>query len=194
MKAAVIAVGLKPMPKRVLYLQPGGRLSEATPEADSAAATFVHNPADPPPTVGGRLLSPTGGYRDDTALIRRADVVTFTGDPLPAELHAVGAPTLELSHSCTNRYNDLFVRISQVDVHGGSRNVSDGYRASAPARGTVGIELDPVAHTFPAGSRIRLLIAGGSHPRFLRNLGTGESPVSGTAVATAKHIVHLSGA
>ena len=103
----------------------------------------------------------------------------------------VGAPALELSHSCTNEYNDLFVRISQVDPQGGSRNVSDGYRASAPASGTVHIELDPVAHTFPAGSRLRLMISGGSHPRFLRNLGTGESPVSGNGIITAKHTVHL---
>ena len=38
--------------------------------------------------------------------------------------------------------------------------------ASAPDSGTVRIELDAVAHTFPAGSRIRVLVAGGSHPRF----------------------------
>ncbi|WP_137147962.1 CocE/NonD family hydrolase [Mycolicibacterium sp. CR10] len=180
-----------PMPERVLYPQPGGRLGGAAPDTDCAAVTFVYNPADPTPTVGGRMLSPTGGYRDDSALARRADVVTFTGDPLPADLHVVGAPALELSHSCTNEYNDLFVRISQVDPQGGSRNVSDGYRASAPASGTVHIELDPVAHTFPAGCRLRLMISGGSHPRFLRNLGTGESPVSGNGIITAEHTVHL---
>ena len=179
-----------PMPQRVLYLQPAGRLARDVPDS-GGCATFVYNPADPTPTVGGRLLSPAGGYRDDTALARRADVLTFTGDPLPTDLYVVGTPALELSHACANPHNDLFVRISQVDQHGRSRNVSDGYRASAPASGSVRIDLDPIARVFPAGSRLRVLVAGGSHPRFVRNLGTGEPVVSATRVATARHTVHL---
>ncbi len=182
-----------PMPERVLYLQPASRLTEFAPDA-GGSATFVYNPADPTPTVGGRLLSPVGGYRDDTALARRADVLTFTGGPLPTDLYVVGTPVLELSHSCANPHSDLFVRISQVDAHGRSRNVSDGYRASAPESGTVRIELDSIARAFPAGCRIRVLVAGGSHPRFVRNLGTGEPTVSGTNIATARHTVHLGAA
>jgi hypothetical protein len=178
------------MPDVVLHPQPAGRLGPAAPEPDGTA-TFVYNPADPTPTVGGRLLSPAGGYRDDTALARRADVLTFTGTPLPADLYVVGHPVLELAHTCANPHNDLFVRVSQVDEHGRSRNVSDGYLAAAPDSGTARIELDPVAWTFPAGSRIRLLIAGGSHPRFLRNLGTGETATTATTYKTARHTVHL---
>ncbi|CAN3128411.1 CocE/NonD family hydrolase [Mycobacterium sp. smrl_JER01] len=178
------------MPELVLHPQPGGGLAPEAPDAGHSA-TFVYNPADPTPTVGGRLLSPAGGYRDDTALGRRADVLTFTGAPLTAELHVVGVPVLELAHSCANPHNDLFVRISQVDSGGRSRNVSDGYLASAPDTGTIRIELDPVAWTFPAGSRIRVLIAGGSHPRFLRNLGTGEPVRAATTFATARHTVAL---
>lgn len=178
------------MPEQVLYLRPGGRLADTAPDA-GGSATFVYNPSDPTPTVGGRLLSPVGGYRDDTALARRADVLTFTGAVLPADLYVVGAPVLELEHSCTTPYNDLFVRISEVDADGRSRNVTDGYLASAPDSGTVRIELDGIAHTFAAGSRLRVLIAGGSHPRFVRNLGTGEPLTSATTFETARHTVHL---
>ena len=39
--------------------------------------------------------------------------------------------------------------------------------------------------------RIRVLIAGGSHPRFARNLGTGEPLISGRQLASATHTVHL---
>ena len=178
------------MPEQVLYLQPGRRLA-GTPAAPGGSATFVYNPADPTPTLGGRLLSPVGGYRDDTALGRRADVLTFTGDPLPRDLYMVGAPAVELAHSCANPHNDLFVRISQVDAQGGSRNVSDGYLAAAPPSGTVRVELDAVAHVFTAGCRIRVLVAGGSHPRFVRNLGTGEPLSAATTFATARHTVGL---
>ncbi|MBX7430897.1 CocE/NonD family hydrolase [Mycobacterium sp. Y57] len=180
-----------PMPRLVLWPVPGGGLSGAAPGPDSGSVTFVYNPADPTPTIGGRLLSPVGGYRDDTELSRRADVVTFTGQPLPADLYVAGTPVMELSHACANPHNDVFVRISQVDEHGRSHNISDGYLASAPDSGLVRIELDAIGHTFPAGSRIRVLVAGGSHPRFVRNVGTSESTVSATTFATARHTIHL---
>ena len=58
--------------------------------------------------------------------------------------------------------------------------------ATAPAIRHHAIELDAVAHRFGAGSRIRVLVAGGSHPRFVRNLGTGE-PLGHRQAAAACH-------
>ena len=179
------------MPEQVRYLQPGGRLGDAVPPETAPTATFTYNPANPTPTVGGRLLSPEGGYRKDTALAQRADVLSFTGDRLPTDLFVVGTPVLEVAHSCDNPHNDLWVRISEVDARGRSRNVSDGYVGAAPDSGVVRIEMDAVAHRFRAGSRIRVLIAGGSHPRFARNLGTGEPLGTGSTLAPATHTVHL---
>jgi uncharacterized protein len=179
------------MPEHVSYLQPAGRLGDTAPGADTPSSRFTFYPADPTPTIGGRLLSPEAGYRNDTALAQRADVLTFTGEPLQADLYVVGSPLLQLSHSCDNRYNDLFVRISEVDARGRSRNVSDGYLCATPDSRDVRIELDAVAHRLRAGSRIRVLIAGGSHPRFARNLGTGEPLISGRQLASATHTVHL---
>jgi hypothetical protein len=179
------------MPERVLYLQPAGRLGDVEPNADARAATFTYNPANPTPTIGGRLLAPEGGYRKDTKLAERPDVLSFTGESLPSDLYVVGTPVIELSHSCDNPYNDLFVRISEVDARGASRNVSDGYRRGTSDSGTVRIELDATAYRFPAGSRIRVLIAGGSHPRFARNLGTSEPLVSGRQMLVAAHTIHL---
>ncbi len=179
------------MPEQVRYLQPGGRLGDAVPPDTAAAPTFTYDPADPTPTVGGRLLSPEGGYRNDTKLAERADVLSFTGDTLAQDLYVVGNPVVELSHSCENPHNDLFVRVSEVDAKGRSRNVSDGYRRGTTTSGAVRIELDAVAHRFRAGSRIRVLVAGGSHPRFVRNLGTGEPLGTGRQLRPATHTVHL---
>lgn len=181
------------MPQQVRYLQPGARLGDAVPPDTTTAPTFTYDPADPTPTIGGRLLSPDGGYRNDTKLAERTDVLTFTGDALPHDLYVVGNPILELSHSCDNPHNDLFVRISEVEPKGRSRNVSDGYLRGTSASGTVRIEMDAVGHRFRAGSRIRVLVAGGSHPRFARNLGTGEPLITGRRLRPAIHTVHLGG-
>ncbi len=181
------------MPEHELFLQPTGWLSDRPP-APSAPPdrprTFVYDPASPTPTVGGRLLTRRAGYRDDTRLARRADVLAYTGDPLPADLYMVGAAVAELQHSCDNPNHDVFVRISEVDAKGHSRNVTDAFVRRTEQSGLIRIEFDAVAHRFAAGSRIRLLVAGGSHPRYARNLGTGEPPISGCRLIRATHTVH----
>jgi uncharacterized protein len=174
---------------RDLYLLAAGGLGDAPGDGTPVTSSFVYHPADPTPTIGGRLLSPDGGYRDDSALAGRADVLTFTGEPLPADVYSVGTPVIELTHHSDNPHHDLFVRVSEVDAKGRSQNVSDGYRrfAADAESGVVRIELDAAAHKFRTGSRIRVLVAGGSHPRYARNLGTGEPAVSGQTLRPATH-------
>jgi putative CocE/NonD family hydrolase len=176
-----------------LYLQPAHRLSASPPQDDAPPSTFTFDPAAPTPSVGGRLLSSDAGYRDDSRLALRPDVAEFTGEPLPADLYVVGHPVVELVHSSDNPNSDLFVRVSEIDAGGKSTNVSDGFVRLTTASEdpeTIHIDLDPIAHRFAAGSRIRVLVAGGSHPRFLRNLGTDEPAVSGTRMVPATHTLH----
>lgn len=173
------------------YLQPGGKLAATAPDPGAPAVSFRFDPSDPPPTIGGRLLSPAGGYRKDGRLHRRSDVLSFTGAALTDDLDVCGAPVLELNHSADIGDVDLFVRVSEVDARGRSVNVSDGYRRLRQHTGPVRIELDAIAHRFPAGSRIRVLIGGGNHPRYAANLGSGEAQVSGTQVQPAVHTVHF---
>lgn len=178
--------------EQVLYLHTG-RLSEEPPPDGRAPLSFRFDPANPTPTVGGRLLSPDAGYHDDRRLAARDDVLSCTGAVLNRDLTVTGSPMVELVHTSDNPHADVFVRVSEVHADGRSVNVTDGYRRLTPGRepGPLRLELDPVAHRFAAGSRIRLLIAGGSHPRFARNLGTDEPPVSGTALRPAVHTVQL---
>jgi uncharacterized protein len=179
---------------RVLYLQPGGRLGATAPGADTPAATFRYDPADPTPTTGGPLLSPNGGYRDDGRLALRDDVLDFTGATLTRDLHVYGNPVVELAHISDNPYVDLFVRVSEVDATGRSRNVSDAYRRLGGAQNgeeIVSIELDAIAHRFKAGSRIRILVAGSWFPRYARNLGTEEAVLTGRQLKPATHSVHF---
>ncbi|MGY1710795.1 CocE/NonD family hydrolase [Geodermatophilus sp. SYSU D00758] len=181
--------------ERVLYLAPGGALAPIAPPATAGPARFPHDPADPTPTVGGRLLGAGSGYRDDRRLATRDDVLVLDSAPLPAPLEIAGCPVVELAHSSDNPHVDLFARVSEVDARGRSRNVSDGFRRLDPAgrEGAVRLELDAVAHRFRAGSRVRLLVAGGSHPRFERNLGTGEDPATSARTAPSLRSITLAG-
>jgi len=178
------------LPQRQWHPAPGGALADAPPPAGAAPVSFTFDPADPTPTVGGRLLE-GGGYRVDTRLAVRPDVAVFTGAPLAADLFVLGTPVLELRHDCDNPHHDLFVRVSDVDTRGRSRNVADGYLGRAPGTPTLRIELDPVAYRFRAGHRIRVLVAGGCHPRYGRNLGSGEPLLTGRTLVPATHTVHL---
>jgi putative CocE/NonD family hydrolase len=177
---------------RLLYLATDAALADR-PTDSGGSASFTYDPADPTPAVGGPLgLAPESGYRDDSALARREDVLSFTSEPLPSDLYVVGHPTLELSHAADIPHVDLAVRISEVDSKGRSRNVSDGYRRLIAKTDpeTVQVEFQAMAHRFRAGSRIRLLVAGGAHPRFDRNLGTGEPLTTAQRLVAATHTVH----
>lgn len=175
----------------LLHPQPHGGLSTRAPSAGTATS-FRFDPADPTPTVGGRLLSRKAGYRDDTTLADRSDVISFTSTPVDGELTVCGQPVVELDYDCGTRHFDVFVRVSEVGPEGRSRNVSDGYRRFSCTPDTpIRLELDAVAHRFSAGSRIRLLIAGGNHPRFARNLGTGEPALTGHRLAPAVHTLRI---
>jgi putative CocE/NonD family hydrolase len=176
--------------QRVFYLE-SGRLADAPVVGSTHTSTFTFDPRDPTPTVGGRLLSADSGYRRDDRLAERTDVLAFTTEPLAADLYVYGAPAVELSHESDNPYVDLFVRISEVDRKGHSRNVSDGYRRLVrdPGQPTVRLELDEIAHRFRAGTRVRVLVAGGSHPRYTRNLGTGQAQITGAHMRGARHVI-----
>ena len=169
---------------------PADATTPSAPAADPGAdigAGFRYDPADPTPAVGGRLLTPDAGVRDNRRLIARADVVTFTTPPLTRELVIAGSPVAELDHVADPPHADLFVRLCDVAPNGRAHNVADGMRRRDPAAGPITVELDPCFHRVAAGHRITLLVAGGAHPRFLRNNGTGEPPADATGLVPVIH-------
>jgi putative CocE/NonD family hydrolase len=185
-----------PTAERVLHLQPGGGLGDAPPPS-AGPSTFVYDPADPTPAVGGRVINPAiAGRRDNRELEKRGDVLTFTGPPLSEALEVIGNPVVELAHRTDNPYADLFVRLCEVRKGGRSINVSDGFQRLEPekASGDVVIRMEALAHRFAPGARIRLQVSGGAHPRFARNLGTDEDPATGrNRVPSRRTIAHGDG-
>ena len=179
--------------ERELYLAPGGLLSTTPPTATAAPLAFTYDPSNPTPTLGGRTLSTRAGYQEDSRLARRPDTITLVSASLCESLEMVGVARVTLRHRCDNPHFDLWVRISEVHPDGRSHNVTETFQG-APNSGVDGhidLALDPVAHRFAAGSRIGLLIGGGSFPRYARNLGTPGSRTEGTELAVSRHFITL---
>jgi hypothetical protein len=180
-------------------LRGGGRLDpsedeDAAAEDGPAVTTFRYDPADPTPSVGGRLMSlRAGGSQDNSAVEARADVLTFSTEPLAGPVEVAGSPVVRLLVSSDNPRHDLFVRLCDVGGDGVSRNLTDQVFRSEPDLSPAGqvreviIPLTDVAHVFGPGHRIRLQVSGGAHPRFSRNLGTDDDLIHGTRTAPVTH-------
>jgi uncharacterized protein len=179
--------------EQILYLAPGGSLRPTAPTATAPPVVFTYDPHDPTPTVGGRTLSIHAGYQLDSDLARRPDTVALVTTPLLEPLEMIGIPEVSLTHRSDNPHFDLWVRISEVRPDGRSRNVTETFRGAPQAGGDgrIRLAMDPAAHRFTAGSRIGLLIGGGSFPRYARNLGTPGSRTEGTDLAVSRHVIAL---
>ncbi|WP_432828317.1 CocE/NonD family hydrolase [Dactylosporangium sp. CA-092794] len=170
------------------YLAAGARLTADPTAGGAALASFLYDPKDPTPALGGpRLVANISGRRDNRPLEARPDVLTFTSAPLTEPLDIVGPVAAEITVRATSpgrqgapdapaEHFDVFVRLCEVDEQGRSWNVCDGLVRATQGRAPdepVRVELWPTAHRFATGRRIRVQLSGGAHPRFSRNPGTG---------------------
>lgn len=167
-----------------LHLQPGAGL-DPEPAPDSAPDVYRYDPRSPTPSLGGPGLLVGEPVLDNRPLEARADVLTYTTEPLPEDLEAIGPVRAEIHLRSSSSYLDLFVRVCDVVPDGRSLNVCDALeRLDLPAGSSLDaeqprvarFELWPTAHRFRAGHRVRVQVSSGAHPRYARNPGTGEHP------------------
>jgi putative CocE/NonD family hydrolase len=181
------------------YLGAGGELGTDAPKADAVTepSRYRYDPANPTPSVGGRLLLTGAGRKNNRRLEERSDVLTFTSDPLERPLRIVGEVTADVWMTSSCPTWDLFVRLCDVDARGRSHNVTDGLirvtlekgesAAESPAR--IHLRLAPTAQEFARGHRLRIQVSSGAHPRFARNLGSLDQQVEGTELFVADQAV-----
>lgn len=181
------------------FLQPAHGLA-TEPAQESDPDRYRYDPAHPTPAVGGSSLSQNAGAKDNRAIEARADVLVYTSAVLERDLDVVGAVGAELYMTSSLEHTDVFVRLCDVDPRGRSINISDGLVRLEPGQphanddGTwrVAVELWATAHCFKRGHRIRVQVAGGSHPRYVRNPGSGEPLATATTLRVAEHAVYHS--
>ena len=181
-----------------LYLQPDGGLGPREPPP-SPPDRYRYDPDDPTPAVGGPVLMDQQPVRDNRRLEARADVLTYTTVPNQADVDLVGPVHADIRFRSSLGDTDLFVRLCDVHPDGRSMNICDGLvrlTPEEPARDADGVapvafELWPAGHRIARGHRLRVQVSSGAHPRYARNPGTGESPVTAThLVAADQEVLH----
>ena len=177
------------------YLGSGGQLGRE-PDAAPASTAYRYDPADPTPSVGGRLLLTGAGRKNNRALEGRDDVLTFTTDPLDSDVCVIGDIDAEIWMTSSRPTWDLFVRLCDVDRRGRSFNVADGLIRVVEPDGEaprepqrVRVRLSSTAQLFARGHRIRIQVSSGAHPRWARNLGTLDEQTEITDMFPADQVV-----
>ena len=188
-----------------LYLGAGGSLG--TPDARTGVVTFTPTPEDRPATslIGGKVWVAQPNY--NWTIVSSADGLAFETPTLTKNLTIVGPASLDLSLKSTAAATDLQVSVTEVrPTKGKEVYVTSGFlnssnrvllgasspiwprptylaadKANLPSGEftTVRVPIDPIAHTFRAGTRLRIVISapGGDRPAW-----TFDTPATGGAV------------
>ena len=106
-----------------------GSLSTAAAHSE-AADSFVYDPANPVPTVGGPLccdaahLAP--GPRDQQQVESRPDVLVYSTPPLDQDLEVTGPVTLDLYAKSSAVDTDFTAKLVDVWPNGFAQNLTEG--------------------------------------------------------------------
>jgi uncharacterized protein len=191
--------------------QTGGSLSPIAPGAEPTD-TYLYDPADAAPTVGGpaslpaMLFASSSGPRDQRRVEARPDVLVYTSAPLEQPVEVTGPLSVVLYAATLAPDTDFVAKLADVTSDGESRILAEGIlRASFREGFDRQIPLEPgrvyaytinlvaTSFVFLSGHRIRVDITSSSFPRFDRNPNTGH-PLgmdgSPDLVATRQTIFH----
>jgi hypothetical protein len=165
-----------------------GRLVRTPPAKFEPADGWTHDPDDPVPTRGGPLCcgDVAVGPRDQRPVEARADVATYTTPALAEPLVLAGPVRADLTVAADAPDADVVATLSHATDGGPSYNLCSGIRRLRYRQGRdreLPVPDDPVCatvtmwdvhHRVPAGDRLRLSVAGSSHPRFDPHPGTAD--------------------
>lgn len=164
-----------------------GTLSTTHPES-CPQDILVHDPWRPVPTLGGHAAVPAGSF-ERSHLDCRSDVLTYTTEPLTADIHLAGEVAVEVWCTADKPSYDLCAVLSQVQADGGVHNLAQGYLHVPSNRAPLRVALQPTCARIAKGNALRLSLSAACFPAYPMNPGTG-SPLGSTRLMDA-HIVTL---
>lgn len=171
---------------RAFYLRAGGRLTLQAPAVSEAADHYTFDPNDP---VEDPHYDAGLGPRDQRAIERRRDVLTFTTDSLADDLEIIGNIEIHLWIASTAPDTDFVARVLHVTPDGSAWNLMSPTLEVIRARYRDNErELEPLdpgkpyelvlrwgmtGNLFRTGDRIRLHVTSSFFPHLDRNPNTG---------------------
>ncbi|WP_281285814.1 CocE/NonD family hydrolase [Nocardioides humi] len=186
---------------RVLHPTPAGGLGHEPAPAGTVDG-YAHDPLDPVPSRGGRVIHlgrSTPGPIDLGRQLDRPDVLSYLTAELDEPLDVVGGVRADLTVSVSRPDADLVVRLVDVRPDGRVYPVAEGvarlsHVLGRPADDTptrVRVDLGYAAQRFGRGHRLGLLVAGSAFPHLDRNLSTGAPSSTSAEARTVVVDLHL---
>lgn len=154
--------------------------SEACPDD-----VLVHDPWRPVPALGGHASAPSGSF-DRSHLDYRSDVLTYTTQPLAADLHLAGEVAVEVWCTADQPSHDLCAVLSEVHPDGRAYNLTQGYlHVESSQHAQLRVSLQATCARIPKGNALRLSLSAACFPAYPMNPGTG-SPLGATRLMDAQ--------
>lgn len=140
--------------------------------APDRTVSYVHNPQNPRPTLGGAVIGPAPAVEDHQPIANaefRSDFVSFTLPVLDHDTEVTGPIKAILYVTTTASSADFNLKLLDVTPSGQSYNVSEGvlrrsYQPNTPTR--IEIEMWPTSMVFRKGHSIRLEVSSSNFPHF----------------------------
>jgi putative CocE/NonD family hydrolase len=180
-----------------------GRLVPDEPPVEDGADTYLHDPFDPVPSIGGHggvgWQWPAGPIDQRPAEARS---LTYTTHSLEDDLVVLGEPVVEFHAASSSIDTDFVLTLSDVFPDGHSAILrQNAVRAAYRVGETRPIPLTPgsvevyrvtmgaIGNVFKRGHRVRLRISSSSFPAFLPNPGTGGPLALATGAVVAENAI-----
>ncbi len=145
----------------------GGGLS-TTPEPDTGPARWTHDPRRPVPSPIADDWGILYELPDESALHERADVPTFTSEPLTEDLDILGPVTGQIAAGSSGGSSHVIVRLLDVDPSGAAYLIREGAaiaESSSDSPPTT-VDLGHTAYRVRSGHRLRLAISSSLFPLY----------------------------
>ncbi len=189
------------------YLHAGGKLSTDKPATDASASeasdTFVYDPQNPVPTVGGNNLMLPLGPMDQRKVSSRDDVLKYETAPLAQPVEIAGPVAAELFVSTDAEDTDFTVKLVDVYPNGYEALVLDqafrlrfreGFNRMVKAEPgkvyPITVDLWSTALVFNKGHKIAIQVSSSNSPRFEPHSNTWKPVTSPDQTVKAQNTVY----
>lgn len=169
----------------------GNHALRARPARAPACLSWEHDPDHPVPTVRMDWWRPLLDPGDARSLLPRADVLSFTTEPMAAAVDWVGPVNVTLALESTAAVRQVVVTLCDVDPLGVSRILLQAPCRTASADGPLRVHLGEIAYRQPTGHRLRLHVASSCFPLYALPFDGGAEPWLATRFSASRQTLDL---